>query len=179
MSKEFSVTFSKALRTTGNCIYFRARNHVAISTARRRNADKNVERRSCYSAFNTASFLLRSKGSYRNQGGGSSRLNGPGVKNFERTLAREVPIREVEMRTVEFAAKFYDIFNHTQFSASDIGGQFNISGLQVNSTHGQYNARQTSRIVAQIICASSSDSGHLGAIDDAACSCTSCAKGIQ
>jgi hypothetical protein len=72
-------------------------------------------------------------------------IRGPGINNFDLSLAKGIPIRErVHM---QFRVEMYNAFNHTQFSTLNATAQFNATGAQTNAQFGQYTAARDPRIM--------------------------------
>jgi len=62
-------------------------------------------------------------------------FRGPGISNFDFTFYKNFPI--TERSRVQFRWEFYNLFNHTQFSAVDVNARFDPQGRQVNGQFGQ------------------------------------------
>ena len=72
-------------------------------------------------------------------------IRGPGQNQWDMSLFKDIPVRE--RLHLQLRSEFYNAFNHTQFSAINLSGQFNPAGAQVNAQFGQYTAAQNPRII--------------------------------
>jgi len=66
---------------------------------------------------------------------GKNILKGPGIENFDMTLAKSLRLTERVGGQLRFET--YNTFNHTQFSATDTTLRFDNKGVQVNPVFGQ------------------------------------------
>ncbi len=57
-------------------------------------------------------------------------LTGPGMNNWDMTFAKEIPLGLGEKRSLRFRAEMYNIWNQTQFSGLDTGGEWHVVTLQ-------------------------------------------------
>lgn len=80
---------------------------------------------------------------------GKNTIRGPGVNNWDVTLARPVRWKERVTGTVRFET--YNTFNHSQFSAVDMGLKFDAAGKQANPLFDQPTTARPARIVALAI----------------------------
>ncbi|MGH9672983.1 MAG: hypothetical protein ACRD44_07360, partial [Bryobacteraceae bacterium] len=55
-------------------------------------------------------------------------MTGPGMNNWDLTLAKEFPMGE--KRSLRFRVEAYNVWNHTQFSGLDTAAEFNVVSLQ-------------------------------------------------
>jgi len=81
----------------------------------------------------------------------STSVRGPGVNNFDLSLAKTIPL-DVETRQLEFRWEMFNAFNHTQFSGGDYNAQFDSSGNLLNGwqsggTFGTYTRASDARIM--------------------------------
>jgi hypothetical protein len=97
-------------------------------------------------AFNTAAFAQPPVGTIGNLG--LNALNGPGVNNWDATLAKRIPIGLGERRAFRIQVQGYNIFNHTQFAGYNIATSFNAAGVQTNAEFGKPNSARPARIIA-------------------------------
>jgi len=61
---------------------------------------------------------------------GLNLLTGPGMHNWDMTLAKNIPLGEG--RALRFRAEVYNIWNHTQFSGLDTSAEFHVVTLLQN-----------------------------------------------
>ncbi len=52
-----------------------------------------------------------------------------------------------ESRIIQFRSEFYNMFNHTQFSAVDSTARFDAAGSQVNTRLGQVTGTRSARVI--------------------------------
>ena len=52
-----------------------------------------------------------------------------------------------ESRIIQFRSEFYNMFNHTQFSAVDSTARFDPAGSQVNTRLGQVTGARSARVI--------------------------------
>jgi hypothetical protein len=98
-------------------------------------------------AFNTSCEQPPTKAGL---GIGNAPLNpfvGPGVENFDTSLAKDFALGSGESRRLQFRLETYNTFNHAQFTAVANTANFNSEGQQVNQLFGQYTAAAPSRRV--------------------------------
>lgn len=91
--------------------------------------------------FNPAAFAPTPRGSYGNVSFGNvpfNLLRGPGINNWDMTLAKHIPLGS-EQRYLQFKAEAFNLFNHTQYSSYDGTLVFNAAGVQTNNQAGIYN----------------------------------------
>jgi hypothetical protein len=96
--------------------------------------------------FKTEAFArpaLRSFGS-----AGVNILRGPGINNWDLTVAKRIPVGLGENRYFLFRGEFYNAWNHTQFSAFDTTARFDANSVQTNANFGAYSAARSPRIVS-------------------------------
>ncbi len=96
--------------------------------------------------FKTEAFGLTPTGSFGNAGIGI--LRGPGINNWDVTLAKRIPLGLGQGRALDFRAEAYNAFNHTQFSGVDSGARFDATGKQTNTNFGAFNSARSPRILA-------------------------------
>jgi len=94
-------------------------------------------------AINPTVFSLPAVGTLGNPS--KTLIRGPGIRNFDLTLTREVPLREKVK--LQLRVEIYNALNHTQFSALNVTAQFNGTGAQTNSQFGQYTVARDPRIM--------------------------------
>jgi hypothetical protein len=83
--------------------------------------------------FNTNAFRAPGQGDFGNAP--ADVFRGPGINNVDFTVYKNVPLRERMRFRVGF--EFYNLFNHTQWSAVDNAARFDAAGSQVNGRFGQ------------------------------------------
>lgn len=94
--------------------------------------------------FNTAAFARPVRGVVGNAP--NEVVRNPGIANWDLTLFKNFPIRS-EARTFQLRWEFYNLFNHTQFSAMNTTATFNAAGVQTNAAFGQATAARAARIM--------------------------------
>lgn len=99
------------------------------------------DERTFYRFFNTSAFGLPAVGTFGNAA--RSVMRGPGANNFDTAVFKNFPLRE-SLR-LQFRGEFYNVFNHTQFSAVDTTARFDAQGRQVNGQFGQMTAARDPR----------------------------------
>jgi hypothetical protein len=70
---------------------------------------------------------------------------GPGINNFDVTLAKNLRIRD--RHRFQLRGEFYNFFNHAQFSDLDRTARFDVQGRQVNTRFGQLISARSARRV--------------------------------
>jgi hypothetical protein len=86
--------------------------------------------------FNTEAFGPPAVGTFGNAP--KDVFRGPGINNWDISLFKNIPIRE-SIR-LQFRAEFYNMFNHTQYTAVDAATRFDVAGRQVNARFGEFTA---------------------------------------
>ena len=74
-------------------------------------------------------------------------FRGPGINNWDITLAKNWPWGPNESRNVQFRFETYNTFNHTQFSTVDNAARFDAAGKQTNTLFGSYTGARDPRRV--------------------------------
>jgi hypothetical protein len=97
-----------------------------------------------YRNFNTEAFARTSLRSFGNAGVGI--LRGPGVNNWDLTIARQFPLKS-DQRYLQFRTGLFNAWNHTQFSGLDTTARFNPAGQQTNPTFGAFTSARNARIM--------------------------------
>jgi hypothetical protein len=77
----------------------------------------------------------------------------PGQNNWDITIMKKFPLGS-DRRSVQFRAKFYNAFNHTQYTAVDTSVVFDPGGEQINGQFGQVVATRSPRIIQLVFAAS-------------------------
>lgn len=72
------------------------------------------------------------------------KYRGPGFNNFDVSIFKNFPVFS-EKRTIQFRWEFYNLFNHTQFSAVNNTARFDPAGNQVNAQFGWATAARNER----------------------------------
>ncbi len=80
-----------------------------------------------YYYFNPNAFALEPFGTIGNEG--RNNLHGPGINNTDLDLTKRVYFTSSERRFLELRAEAYNVFNHTQFSATSVTGSINSSNF--------------------------------------------------
>jgi hypothetical protein len=80
---------------------------------------------------------------------GKNTITGPGVANFDMTLARW--LRFTERLSGQLRFETYNTFNHSQFSVVDMGLKFDAAGHQVNPLFDQPTTARPARVIALAI----------------------------
>jgi hypothetical protein len=96
--------------------------------------------------FKTEAFARPAIRSFGNAG--VNILRGPGINNWDMTIAKKIPVGLGEKRFLMFRGEFYNVWNHTQFSSFDTTARFDASGVQTNANFGAYSAARSPRIVS-------------------------------
>ncbi len=119
-------------------------------------------------AFNTAAFALPTACSATNKttacfgNAGLNIVQGPGVNNWDLTLAKVIPLGLGEKRQLRFRAEAYNLWNHTQFGGNTPPGGNAINGVapgvdanatyrggkNTNLTFGSYNSARPGRVIS-------------------------------
>jgi hypothetical protein len=100
--------------------------------------------RTFYRNFNAEAFARTPLRSFGNAGVGI--LRGPGVNNWDLTIARTFRMKS-DQRNLQFRAGMFNAWNHTQFSGLDTTARFNPAGQQTNPTFGAFTSARPPRIV--------------------------------
>src|SRR5437762_1219556 len=66
--------------------------------------------------FNPAAFAVPAKGTFGNCG--PNNFRGPGTNNWDMTLIKKIPLGET--RSMRLRVEAYNVFNHTQFNATNV-----------------------------------------------------------
>ena len=72
------------------------------------------------------------------------KFRGPGFNNWDVSIFKNFPVFS-EKRTLQFRWEFYNLFNHTQFSAVNGTARFDPQGNQLNAQFGQVTAARNER----------------------------------
>jgi len=105
--------------------------------------------RTFYRSFNTEAFALPALRTFGNAG--VNILRGPGIHNWDLTVAKRVLLGKSEARFLRFQGEFYNVWNHTQFSSYDTTARFDPAGVQTNPNFGAYNATRPARQISLAI----------------------------
>jgi hypothetical protein len=70
-------------------------------------------------------------------------IRGPGMNNWETAVYKNFSIKE--KATVQFRAEAYNTFNHTQFSAVNVGLTYNAAGVNTNAAAGNITSTRDPR----------------------------------
>jgi hypothetical protein len=73
-------------------------------------------------------------------------LRGPGVNNWDISLAKRIPVGLGDDRALQFRLETYNTWNHTQFSGIDSKATYQF-GTQQNKNFGALNAGRSPRIM--------------------------------
>jgi len=103
--------------------------------------------------FNTEAFAPPEPCSWERQtmacfgNSGVNYMTGPGVNNWDMTLAKHIPLGEE--RSLTFRAEAYNVWNHTQFSSVDSSASYRVTtGEQIDGVFGQYTATRSPREIS-------------------------------
>ncbi len=99
--------------------------------------------KSFFRNFKQEAFALTPVGNFGNAGVGI--LRGPGVNNWDVSLAKRIPVGLGERRTLQLRATAYNAFNHTQFTSLNTVARFDPIGKQVNAQFGTFTAAAPGR----------------------------------
>lgn len=102
--------------------------------------------RTFYRNFKTEAFALPAVRTFGNAG--VNILRGPGINNWDMTIAKKILLGVDAKRFLRFQAEFYNIWNHTQFSSYDTTARFDPIGAQANPNFGAYNAARPPRQIS-------------------------------
>ncbi|MFN7919312.1 MAG: carboxypeptidase-like regulatory domain-containing protein [Bryobacteraceae bacterium] len=72
------------------------------------------------------------------------KFRGPGFNNWDVSIFKNFPLFS-EKKNLQFRWEFYNLFNHTQFSAVNNTARFDTAGVQVNTAFGQVTAARLER----------------------------------
>ncbi|HYO80018.1 MAG TPA: hypothetical protein VES20_01345, partial [Bryobacteraceae bacterium] len=72
-------------------------------------------------------------------------IRGPGTHMWDMSLYKNFPFSANEGRRLQLRFEFYNVFNHTNFSAVDTAARFDATGRQVSGTFGQYTSTLDAR----------------------------------
>jgi hypothetical protein len=72
------------------------------------------------------------------------KFRGPGFNNWDVSVFKNFPVFS-EKRTLQLRWEFYNLLNHTQFSAVNNTARFDPQGAQVNAQFGQVTAARLER----------------------------------
>ncbi len=95
-------------------------------------------------AFRTSAFQMPALGTLGTMS--KTLLTGPGINNFDVSLFKNIPLYKERARA-QLRVEFYNLFNHTQFSAFDSTARFAANGSQANAQFGQYTAARDPRVL--------------------------------
>jgi hypothetical protein len=93
--------------------------------------------------FRTEMFRLPASGTLGTMS--KTLLRGPGINNWDVAIFKNFNIGET--LRVQFRSEFYNMFNHTQFSAMDTAARFDAAGNQVNARFGEFTLARDPRIM--------------------------------
>jgi hypothetical protein len=94
--------------------------------------------------FNTAAFARPQRGDFGNAA--ATVYRGPGVANWNFTVMKDFPLGR-ESRFLRFRWEMYNVFNHTQYNATDGTARFNPAGAQINGQFGMVTSTRAPRII--------------------------------
>jgi hypothetical protein len=80
-----------------------------------------------YYYFNPNVFALEPFGTIGNEG--RNNFHGPGINNTDLDLTKRVYLTSSERRWLELRLEAYNVFNHTQFSATSVTGSINSTNF--------------------------------------------------
>jgi len=96
--------------------------------------------------FNVSCFKVTTSG-FGNEGVGI--LTGPGLQNWDISLAKKIPVGLGEGRALTIRFESYNTFNHTNYSSVNTSLRFNPNtGAQTNANIAQYTNARTPRIMS-------------------------------
>lgn len=73
-------------------------------------------------------------------------FRGPGINSWDISIFKNFPVLK-ESHIIQFRSEFYNMLNHTQFSAVDSTARFDAAGNQVNTRLGQVTGARASRVI--------------------------------
>ena len=94
--------------------------------------------------FNPQVFSRPARGDFGNAP--KDVYRGPGINAWDISIFKNFPVGK-ETRIVQFRSEFYNMFNHTQFSAVDSTARFDAAGGQVNTRLGQVTGARSARVI--------------------------------
>ena len=88
--------------------------------------------------FNTDAVKPPTAQYYPNGAGNAAKVlfSQPGLANWDLSLFKNFRLGASEQRRIQFRGEAYNVFNHTQFTAVDIGSRWDAQGNQINSNLG-------------------------------------------